>query len=88
MRRAEEGKSERRFQAHDLYPVVIGQNFQDDPARAADARERLMGYAKKGHLEMWKFMFSNWEKVPMLINRCWEVEKCEEYVAFHNKSRT
>ena len=47
-----------------------------------------MEYAKKGHLAMWQFMFTNWDKVPMLIARCWEVEQCEQYVAYHQKSCT
>ena len=86
LRRAEEGKPEARFKAKDIFPVVIAQNFKDDPARTATARESLMNYARRaGGQAMWDFCFDNWDKLTKLITRCWEIEKIEEFLTYHAK---
>ena len=87
LHRAEAGKPERRFRDADIYPIVIAQNFKDDPNRAGDARERLMSYAKRtGGDAMWDHLFNKWESVNKLIKRCWEIEKVDEYIEYHAKS--
>ena len=79
---AEKGKPE-RFSVIQLWPVVIAQNF-----RGPAAAEALMSYAKRcGGQTMVEWLFANWQKVPDLIERCWEVEQVEDFVARANKSR-
>ena len=87
MRRAEAGKPERRFRDFDIYPIVIAQNFKDDPTRTSDARERLYEYAKKcGGEGMCEHLFNKWDYVPKLIKKCWEIEKVTEFIEYHAKS--
>ena len=89
LQRAGEGKAEARFKASNLYPVVIDQNFKDDPTRTATARESLMAYAEKvGGQVMWDFCFENWDKLSKLIDRCWEIAKIEHFLEYHKKSGT
>ena len=68
--RAKEGKPEARFQDMDLWPIVVAQNFVGE-----GARERLMSYARRcGGQAMVRFLFTNWDKLPSLIDRCWAVD--------------
>ena len=82
--RAEKGKAEARFKELDLWPVVVRENIMDGP----HAPEILMAYAKRcgGH-PMVEFCFKNWDRLPSLITKCWKVEKVEECVESHGKTR-
>ena len=87
LERAEAGKPERRVKDSDIYPIVIAQNFKDEPNRVSDARERLFQYVRKcGGEAMWNHLFSKWDYLPRLIKRCWDIEKVDEYIEYHEKS--
>ena len=75
LKRAQEGKPENRFRAVDLYPVVIAQNFKDEPGKEATARASLINYAQRlgGGQAMFTFCFDNFDKLEKLISRCWEI---------------
>jgi hypothetical protein len=82
--RAEGGKEEQRFTDVDVWTVVVANNI----ARSAVGREQLMIFAKAhGGAAMVKYLFTNWAKVPELIDRAWQVEGAEETVAEHGLSR-
>jgi hypothetical protein len=82
--RAEEGKPEGRFRAVHIWPLVVAQNF-----KGQGARERLVSYAKAcGGQPMVDFLFENFAKVPDLIARSWEFERCEEYIVRLQKTRS
>ena len=49
----------------------------------------MMEYAKTvGGQAMWDFCFENWDRLSKLIDRCWEIEKIEEFLEFHKKPGT
>lgn len=81
---AAEGKSECRFKDVDLWPIVIQENIAADELAA----ERVMQYAKRcgGHA-MVEYCFVNWDKLPALVARSWKVERVEDYVEQHSKTR-
>ena len=85
---AQEGKPENRFRAVDLYPVVIAQNFKDEPGKEATARASLINYAQRlgGGQAMFTFCFDNFDKLEKLISRCWEIQNIPEYLEYHSKS--
>ena len=84
LRRAEQGKPG-KFDDVDLWPIVVAQNFLPEEG----ARERIMSYARAaGGPEMVTFVFKHWSKMADLVKRCWEVERCAEYVAFLEKTRS
>jgi hypothetical protein len=80
---AERGKPG-KFEDIDLWPIIIRENIMDTAA----APEVVMGYAKRcGGEMMVKFCFRNWDKLPQLIQRCWRVERVEEFIAKVDKPR-
>ena len=82
--RAEAGKEEQRFSDIDVWPVVVRQNIVAGMA----GRDQLMAYAKgSGGAGMVRFVFSNWAKIPELIERAWQAEHAEKAVAEHHKTR-
>jgi len=83
--RLEKGKAEARFRDVDLWPVVVAQNIK----ALEGGQHRLMSYARaSGGPAMVDYIFQNWERLPGLVKRCWEVEKCEDYVAYLDKTRS
>jgi hypothetical protein len=81
--RAEVAKPE-RFEAIDVWPVVVRENIMDTPA----APEVLMAYAKRcGGAAMVQFCFNQWTRLPELISRSWKVELVEDYIVHSQKSR-
>eukprot|EP00973_Karenia_brevis_P070357 9780327-Karenia_brevis.AAC.1 len=77
-------KKTTKFEDIDLWPIVIRENILDSPVSA----EMLMGYAKRcGGEHMVKFCFRQWDKLPQLIQRCWKIERVEDFVAKAHKSR-
>jgi len=82
--KAAEGKSEPRFRDVDLWPIVIQENIPVDELSA----ERVMLYAKRcGGYAMVDFCFHNWDRLPALVARSWKVERVENYIEQHSKSR-
>ena len=82
--RAAEGKSERKFQDVDLWPVVVSEQIQPD-SKAAD---KVIEYAKKwGGQVMVNFCFQHEARLQDLVRRCWRFEKVEECVRQNAKSR-
>lgn len=82
--RAEASKSEQRFQDIDIWPIVVEQNIPVSDA----ARDQLMAYAKRsGGAQMVKYCFTNWAKLPDLVERAWAAETVEVQVEEHLKSR-
>ena len=78
------GKAEGRFKDIDMWPIIIRENIQP----GADSGERLMAYAKRcGGPMMLEFCFHNWDKLQSIVERSWKVEKVEEFIDFHAKSR-
>jgi hypothetical protein len=82
--RAEEGKGEGRFRDVDIWPLVIQENIMPD----ASCAERVMAYAKRcGGPAMVEFCFHNWDKLKDIVARSWKVERVEEFITKHDKSR-
>lgn len=77
-------KAEQRFQDIDVWPIVVQQNILVGDA----SRDQLMAYAKRcGGAPMVKYCFTNWAKLPDLIERAWAAETVETQVEEHAKSR-
>lgn len=83
-RRAQEGRSEARWREVDLWPIVVRENIAPDEI----CGEKLMAYAKRcgGHA-MVEYCFANWDKLPGVVAKSWQVEKVETFVETAQKSR-
>ena len=83
-RRAQEGKSEARWREVDLWPIVVRENIAPDEI----CGEKLMAYAKRcGGRAMVEYCFANWDKLPGIVAKSWQVEKVETFVETAQKSR-
>ncbi|CAJ1417934.1 unnamed protein product [Effrenium voratum] len=76
--------SEARWREVDLWPIVVRENIAPDEI----CGEKLMAYAKRcgGHA-MVEYCFANWDKLPGVVAKSWQVEKVETFVETAQKSR-
>lgn len=82
--RAAEGKGDARVRDVDLWPIVVKENIAPDEICA----ERLMAYAKRcGGPAMVDFCFHNWDKLPCIVARSWKVERVDDVVTKHSRTR-
>lgn len=82
--KAEEGKAEPRFRDVDIWPIVVSSGIKPGPS----ARDDLICVAKKsGGQAMVTWCWSNWDKLPGLIERAWAMEAAEASAEQRAKSR-
>lgn len=82
--KAAKGKGDSRVRDVDLWPIVIKENIAPDEICA----ERLMAYAKRcGGPAMVDFCFHNWDKLPSIVARSWKVERVDDVVTMHSRTR-